>query len=457
MDHREEHRSGMQRAVSNHPMDQVGSSIVAQLHALLAPIFSDVQPTAVGPLAEQLSVSIRNSAQGLMLDSLDLEIVGPYMCFNKRRMGPEAQEFVTSMTLAGWFNRLGIVRLAFSPHTDPLTVESFHELCVQRASGHSDDKTSMRLSMLTIGFSFITEDFEKLLGELNHCSRLPQLLLYADSLGRLVDLDIGRYHQDATELIFPARRIGAQLVDALRRDAAAMVGLCHLRAVAGHRDVLRLDTAMIATAVALSLGFTDQQAMELAASALCCRIYEGDSIWVREPMAAKEAARAAGGLPELAQIITFELRLGAGRFTPHPAYGEAAEKHVASLVVEAASAYVDLIHGRLELPAHEPFSAVQRMIAHAEVRFDADVVSAMVNLLGLYPPGSPVYLNSGEAAVVVESPPSGYPLTRPAVRIADLSMTDVFKLHEPALSAYSIAGPAPRQACAVNPIYVTLF
>jgi len=64
-----------------------------------------------------------------------------------------------------------------------------------------------------------------------------------------------------------------------------------------------------------------------------------------------------------------------------------------------------------------PHEALTYLISNAGTYFDPTLVKLFVELMGLYPPGTLVGLNSGDLGVVCEPPVVGQPLDRPKVRI----------------------------------------
>ena len=64
-----------------------------------------------------------------------------------------------------------------------------------------------------------------------------------------------------------------------------------------------------------------------------------------------------------------------------------------------------------------PHEALAHLMAHAGTHFDPTLVKLFVEIMGLYPPGTLVNLDSGEMGVVCEPPVVGRPLDRPKVRL----------------------------------------
>lgn len=64
-----------------------------------------------------------------------------------------------------------------------------------------------------------------------------------------------------------------------------------------------------------------------------------------------------------------------------------------------------------------PHEALAYVIGNAGTLFDPILVKLFAEIMGLYPPGTLVELNSGELGVVCASPAVGRPLDRPKVRV----------------------------------------
>ncbi len=128
----------------------------------------------------------------------------------------------------------------------------------------------------------------------------------------------------------------------------------------------------------------------------------------------------------------------------------------ASAIVSAASAFVDLLQPGEGSSPFSPEVALQMMISQAGEFFEAVVVSALVQALGIYPPGSLVRLNSGDLTVVLAPPTRGGDLRRPYVRPIKFGATEIYDLSRPELDTYKIVSGGQRSDCEVNPIFVFL-
>ena len=64
-----------------------------------------------------------------------------------------------------------------------------------------------------------------------------------------------------------------------------------------------------------------------------------------------------------------------------------------------------------------PYEAVTYLLHYSGTHFDPMLVKLFVEMIGLYPPGTLVLLDSGEVGVVCEPPALGQPVDRPRVRL----------------------------------------
>jgi len=75
-----------------------------------------------------------------------------------------------------------------------------------------------------------------------------------------------------------------------------------------------------------------------------------------------------------------------------------------SRVLAVADHYDSLVHGLMDNPGLPAKGALGRMFQQAQLGlFDRNIIAHLIHLLGIYPVGSPLVLNTGEKAMVVES------------------------------------------------------
>lgn len=299
--------------------------------------------------------------------------------------------------------------------------------------------------------------FEQLLAHLQHLPRFPLLVFYAEALG-LVGQWVDQLAFGAQPESLAARRIIARAVDAMNRDPSGLIGLVTLGPMAGSPVNRRLDSALVAIAVGKQLGLADQHLLEIGATTLIRPVgFPREPWWERPPLDGKSAAEVAYRAETALEIIAgFEGAAPPGRVVPADYYGAEVQPHVATLIIAAASAYVDLLQPGESSNAFSPELALQLMLAQAGEFWEPTVVCAMAYGLGLYPPGTLVRLNSGDLAVVVRKPDPGSPLNRPIIRTVSSTAPKTFDLANSSMSAYKIAGSAQRSESELNPLYLFL-
>jgi hypothetical protein len=457
MDGRETQASGKFRATPMNQAAVAAHGLMMQLYAILQPIFQSTGgPVAWQGLSERFCQSMRTQFQIAGVAEFDLQIAGTRMTLNRRRIRLEGMDHARALTVGQWLSSVGVVRLQLSSVLEASHVQPLAQLVGRMRRGERHDAERIEVGAFTLGVAPWDPRFEELVVELRGCARLPILHVYADCLSQIVELDPSAADNELEDLEILLKPIALQLVDALRADPAGVLGLLSMRAVPGHPEVIRFDTALLTTALALALGLNDIMAMEFATAALLSPIYHQGSSWLVAPSGVTVASRMCKSSHSLARVVTYESLLGQGRIVPSGGYGSDQEKHVASLIVDVARGYVDLVHGRPGFPSHLPSAAMLRMIAHSGSRFDDDVIGALVCTMGLYPPGSIVQLNSGDLAVVIDTPPVGGDQRRPTVRLLTGDPSHSYPLHEAALSEYAIVGPADRPAAGLNPMFLLL-
>ncbi len=104
--------------------------------------------------------------------------------------------------------------------------------------------------------------------------------------------------------------------------------------------------------------------------------------------------------------------------TGFPQLVRSKEQNLFTRIVAVADFYDNWTTARRMSPeAAKPEEVLRRLMDGAGTEFDPLVVKAFINLLGLYPVGCMVLLDSGEVGTVVEPSPDPQFLDRPTVRL----------------------------------------
>lgn len=445
-------------AATSDPTQLAGAIVVHQLHGLLraATMYEPGHPQA-RQQATRFLTAIRPQFDALGSETITVVLTGAHVFVNRIAVRADAADYARVQWLNQQLGRLGIVEVELNRS---VTEAELVTLCerVARAlhgtAGFADVRDLAGLQALT---SSVDPEFERDLQGLLRLTRYPLLQIYAEGLALARAWESALQHGGAVDQV-AAKRLAGQIVDAFHVDTGGVLGLVQLRPLSHDGGERRLNAALIAAGLALHAGLSDVQVRELATTALIRPGPPAFAPWItRQPMAPQDAAvvaaRATGALPSIA---TYEALAPGGVHIAPQYYGAERFRHPVSLLLSLAEAYVELLDPGTGTSPFAPDMAIQILIAQAGSYFDADLVRCLVSLLGLWPPGTTVQLNSGDLAVVVESPPVGSDLARPTVRLIDVLSAQVYPLWKPDLAPYSIVASVSPSASPLNPRYVFL-
>lgn len=445
-------------ATTNDPTQLAGAIVVHQLHGLLraATMYEPGHPQ-VRQQATRFLNAIRPQFDSLGSDTITVVLTGSHVFVNRIAVRADAADYTRVQWLTQQLGRLNVVEVEFKRSVTETELTSLCErvaLALHGTAGFEDVRDLGGLQALT---SSLDPDFERDLQGLLRLTRYPMLQLYAEGLALARAWENAIQNGGAVDCV-AAKRLAGQIVDAFHVDTGGVLGLVQLLPLGHDGGERRLNAAIVAAGLGLHAGLSDLQVRELAVTALIRPGPASFTPWItRQPVAPVEAAvvaaRAPGPLPAIA---AYEALAPGGVHIAPTYYGAERFRHPVSLLLSLAEAYVELLDPG---PGNSPFApdmAVQILIAQAGGYFDADLVRCLVSLLGLWPPGTTVQLNSGDRAVVVESPPVGSDLGRPTVRLIDVLSTQVYPLWKPDLAAYSIVASVPPSSSPLNPRYVFL-
>lgn len=136
----------------------------------------------------------------------------------------------------------------------------------------------------------------------------------------------------------------------------------------------------------------------------------------RHPVDSLHLLRESPGVGDLAMIVAFEHHR---RFdlTGYPVLPTPLPQHFASRVVTLADAYDAMRSNRSYQREVPPEQALQILQQQSGKMFDPVLVRLFLRIMGAYPPGTRVRLDSGEEAMVLKANPDD--LYRPIVRLVE--------------------------------------
>lgn len=441
------------QAVSESSEGQAAALVVYQLYTLLraALMYSPGHPQVTAS-AKRFVDATRPYYETFGTKELLIVIAGAHIFVNRQQVRAEAAEFARAQWLVQRLAKVGIVEIGLRHDMVPEELAEFARRFSVATNDDAEFVDLVELPGISVLRARIQPEFEALLRQLVRLERYPLLQLYAEGMARAREFSRSLVHGHRPDDV-AARRLVAQIIDGLKVDRSGLLGLtqlCPLRNTFGNR---RFDGTVLATALALELGLTDLEALELGTATLLRPLPAKWGPWWERTGRSPEEARgvAASAVGRIERILAYEGPAPHGLQLPASWYGTRRPPHPATRIVVVAEAWVDLMQpGRSASPFLADI-AMQLMLARAGVDFDPVVVRALLSMLGMYAPGSIVVLNSRDAAIVVQSPPAGADPRRPTVRPLAGPTNQVYALARPELAAYHIINVLPPHAAGTNP------
>jgi HD-GYP domain-containing protein (c-di-GMP phosphodiesterase class II) len=255
-------------------------------------------------------------------------------------------------------------------------------------------------------------------------------------------LQLGERVRESTERAKHAdvrlvRHVTQAVVDQVLQDPASLFAFTTIKEYDSHLLSHSANVAILSVLLGRRLGLSKVRLGELCLAAF---LHDAGKLEVtadvlhkpgplesreREEMRAHPiaAARALLGGPRLTEpnmravVVAYEHRLNYDMTGYPPAK---IRDHVSLFgnIVAIADRYDALTTVRPYRSVNPtPHEVVCHLLAKAGSHFDSGLVKMFVTMVGLYPPGTLVTLNTGDLGVVCESPGVGQPFDRPRVRL----------------------------------------
>jgi HD-GYP domain-containing protein (c-di-GMP phosphodiesterase class II) len=205
----------------------------------------------------------------------------------------------------------------------------------------------------------------------------------------------------------------------LRNDQALMT-LMHIQRTAKILVQHSFGTFALVLALAIEMNLSDEEKRELGLAALL-----HDAGWLQLPMNLFAKRHPYTGAEEslvrehvaltakmVAPVDTLSARTRdtilqhheRGNGSGFPAGLKDTAIDTLTRILAVADQYDSLVHGLMDNPGLSAKGALGKMFQQAQLGlFDRDIVTHLIHLLGIYPVGSALMLNTGEKALVIES------------------------------------------------------
>jgi HD-GYP domain-containing protein (c-di-GMP phosphodiesterase class II) len=226
------------------------------------------------------------------------------------------------------------------------------------------------------------------------------------------------------------------IVDAVLRDETSLGGLSTLRDRDDYSFTHSVNVCIFCVAIGRRLGLTKAQLYDLGLAALVHDIGMGRI--PREILTEQSALSPAerdlmeshtwlgalsvyqlrdyGDVPFRSMLVAYEHhRTADGR--GYPRFARVAVPSVFSRIVAVASAFDAATNDRGYHPASPPDAVLRELWENKSLGYDPVIVKALINLLGIYPVGTCVILDTYELAIVHAANSDSAYIHRPIVRL----------------------------------------
>ena len=320
--------------------------------------------------------------------------------------------------LIGALNRLGIGCLTFLPG---VTAEELGELCrtLTEDSEGLRDSSAIRRHFSESGVAHI--DIDRLavarpdgagggtglsITQLYNCAMdVARHIMQSARLGRRIDMA-------------SAQAVTEQMVAEITQDPATAVGLACLRGHDEYSFAHSVHTALLGLALGDFVGFTPEELRELGLAAILHDVGKAvvpieilrkpgklsDSEWdlmTHHPAEGATMLLDYDGLPPCVPIVAFEHHIGCD-LSGYPKIGRKRELSLLSTIVSLSDVYDALTTHRPYRPPVSPEQAIAEM-GRMCGQLDPRLVDWFRGMMGVYPPGTCVVLDTGECGVVCTS------------------------------------------------------
>jgi len=247
------------------------------------------------------------------------------------------------------------------------------------------------------------------------------------------------------------KRVVLGIVDQVLHEEAAMLGMTTLRDYDEYTFTHSVNVCILSVALGQKVGFSKLQLFDLGLGALFHDVGKSRvplSVLNKEGRLDKEEWKVMSQHPEFGLVMLFDLHgfeeppyramLTAYEhhmridFTGYPKVLRRRQMGFFSRIIAVADAFDAATSKRsYQYIPFPPDEVLREMRDNPSRGFDAVIVKAFVNMMGIYPVGTLCILDSGELSVVVAPSPNPEELHRPLVRV--VSDANGRKLPEPPL------------------------
>lgn len=256
-----------------------------------------------------------------------------------------------------------------------------------------------------------------------------------------------------------AKRVVQTMVDLLMEEEFSLLGLTTLKQYDDYTFIHSVNVCVLSIAIGKRLGLDRKRLSELGVAALLHDIGKTEiprtvtrkpgkfdkeewDLMKQHPALGVRVLVRLKGFSDLAMksiVVAFEHHMGYN-LTGYPAIREPRPLHLFSRIVTVADCFDAMTTQRIYSDEAKPRDkALSHMLSQSGRLFDPLLLKVFINLLGVFPVGTLVVLNTGQMAVVMATPPDLADHRKPRVKI----ITDAtgIEIDGPTVELSAPAGP----------------
>lgn len=457
------------RVVMTPKLQMLGRGFVMQLHMVLRTMrIHDPSNKALLIGTEKLKDTI-NTLWAALAGTVRVQFVDDIVYLNDVRLRMDTGLRDQVEALRDEFSRRGLGGLAFSRPVDTSALRDFLILFSKQDEGEGlntlkDSLAQLKdLALELLGPRSFAEDVDA--EELRIDRKTFALQTYAKAIVAIREfVNALRSGKDPTEGRLHITRIVQDFVDIATERVNFLIKLSAIKQAHEYSFNHAANTCVLSIVIGKALQIDRLSLVDLGTSALLADV--GYAVLPAElidkPVSMSEDERTQVHDAMVRQIRTI---IGKGRLSeamirrvivayehslPYldPATGKPHATHAFSRIVGVAAAFDALTTRRPWREGYTADEALKIMIKESGTKFDPVVVRVLVNLMGLYPLGSGVLLDSGELAIVYHNSNDPKLFEKPFVKIVKdaqgnrVKKTIIRNLAERGGSIVSLAKPS---------------
>jgi HD-GYP domain-containing protein (c-di-GMP phosphodiesterase class II) len=413
-------------------------ALLAALYAALRIVrLHPIETRAVRDALDSLDARVRASiaAEG----QAELRVVRQALYLNGRRIPNGIENYVYYAHCLGTLQRAGVATVKVVEPPPARDWQLFLSLLVRAAPEEASGKTDqLRAQMAARSVRGI-----EVAGPAAGISELPGESERKEAAKRTYrrSVEVSRELFNGARLgrgasVTEVRQAVQDIVDAVLHDEASISGLSTLRDYDDYSFTHSVNVCIFCVAIGRRLGLSKAQLYDLGLAALVHDVGMGripKAILTKSsPLSPSEREhmeshtwlgalsayrlRDYGDVPFRSMVVAFEHHRGAGG-AGYPRFGRSRRPSVFSRIVAVASAFDAATNERGYHPASPPDAVLRELWEDKRLGHDPVVVKALINLLGIYPVGTCVILDTYELAIVYSPNTDAAYVHRPVVRL----------------------------------------